>query len=84
MFTRQILTLAAIMTTAALAAALPSPEPQGGGFIGVTKCAGHVGKYACYNDATIVLCTSDDQGTPVSYCGSGQKCSMISGLPYCV
>ncbi|ETS75142.1 hypothetical protein PFICI_13626 [Pestalotiopsis fici W106-1] len=63
--------------------ALPSPSPQGG-FIGVTKCAGHVGAYACYNANTIVLCTSDDQGTPVSYCGTGQTCTTVEGLPYCI
>ncbi|KAF7523346.1 hypothetical protein G7054_g11799 [Neopestalotiopsis clavispora] len=81
LFTHQTLVLLAssVMT----AAALPSPSPQGG-FIGVTKCLGHVGSYACYNDSTIVLCTSDDQGTPVSYCGTGQKCTTVQGLPYCI
>ncbi|KAF2996123.1 hypothetical protein E8E14_002728 [Neopestalotiopsis sp. 37M] len=76
LFARQILVLlaSAVMT----ATAMPSPSPQGG-FIGVTKCLGHVGSYACYNDSTIVLCTSDDQGTPVSYCGTGQKYVLSSG-----
>ncbi|KAH9221709.1 hypothetical protein DL95DRAFT_455513 [Leptodontidium sp. 2 PMI_412] len=44
-----------------------------------------VGTYDCGGpgNTTIIICDGSHRAVPVAYCGSGQTCHYINGVPYC-